>query len=328
MIRRRLILGTVFATLAISSCDGGSDTSPTPTPTPTSSPTPTPTPTPTYAALPLSSATQFYTVNAFTTYTGDPASGPLTLGAAATESRTDRVSLAISTDYSAGEYVINENGEETRFKSTNKLVEPATTVTEYSFRTTGDSGAFSQLELLNNTLSGKVTTDTALALTTVSYSAWWRATSTTGQKRITYSHFGYPTYSGDLPTTGTATYTSRVTGRLVSTTAAAGSVAQVGGTVTLSVNFATGIVTLTLNLTQNNPGGGTTAYGTMTGQAAFAVGSTQFTGSFGSGSILSGTFNGGFYGLQGKEIAISFAGSGTNSGADQRLVGVLVGAKN
>ena len=48
--------------------------------------------------------------------------------------------------------------------------------------------------------------------------------------------------------------------------------AKLAGTVTTSVNYATGLVTVTLNLTQ-----GGVAYGTFTGQGAITAGNNQFT---------------------------------------------------
>lgn len=331
MIRRHMIMSAALATFALSSCNGGDDPDPTPTPSPTStaSPSPTPTASPTYTAFPLSAAVEFTTINAGTSYTGDPATGAVTLGVAGTEMRSERVRLATSNAITTATYVIRENTEESRFVNANVTTAPAPSTTEFVFRTNGTTaGQFAQLEFLNNTIPSQVTSDAALQLTNVSYANWWRGDSTAGQKRITSTVFGYQTFLSDMPTTGTAAYNVRVTGRLVSVSGATTTVVRVSGTATANVNFSTGLVDLTLNLTTpTGAGGASVAYGTFTAQGAIATGNNQFTGSFGQTSPLAGTIAGGFFGSQAKEIGITFAGSGTFNGANQRLVGVVVGKK-
>lgn len=327
MIRRHMIMSAAAATLTLASCSGSDD--PTPTPSPTATPTPTPTASPTYTAFPLAAAASFNTINASTSYTGDPA-GAVVLGAAATEvGMSSRVSLATSNAIATATYVINENGEESRFVNANVTVQPTPAVTEFVFRTTdtATAGKFSQLEFLNNTIPSQVTSNTNLQLTNLSYANWWRGDSTTGAKRITTTVFGYQTVLTDMPKTGTQAYTSTVVGRLVGVNGGVTTVARVGGTVTVSVNFSTGVVDVTLTLNQTPEGGATTAYGTFTAQGAIQTGQNQFQGSFTGSTTLSGTLTGGFFGSQGKEIGIAFAGAGTVGGGNQRLVGVIVGKK-
>lgn len=335
MIRRSILIASTAAVLVVAGCSGGDDATPTPTPTASSSATPTPTPTatPTYAALPLAAATEFFTVSAATSYTGDVA-GPVTLGVAGTDAFSNRVRLALQNVTPATDalpVVVRENAEESRFGTGDLLTAPAPAVTEYVYRDTAtptSAGGFTQLDLLNNTITSQVTSDTALALTRTSYAGWWRGDSTAGAKRITYGVFGYPTLLSDMPTTGTATYTVRIAGRsVVSPTAGATAVDKLGGTATLSINYATGLVTLTLNL-QRVTSGGNVTYGTFTGTGAIPVGSNQFTGSFGPGSTAGGTFQGLAYGSQAGEIGISFAISGAVAAGDSRAVGVVVGKKN
>ncbi|MDV3455557.1 transferrin-binding protein-like solute binding protein [Sphingomonas sp. HF-S4] len=332
MIRRHMIMSAAAATLALASCSGSDDPSPSPTPTPTGSVTPTPTASPTYAAFPLGAAAEFGTINASASYTGDPAAGPVTLGAVGTEiGLSTRVRLATSNAIATATYVINENSEESRFVNANVTVAPAPGVTEFVFRTTdtATAGKFSQLEFLNNTISDTTRTNNlALQLTNVSYANWWRGDSTTGAKRITNTVFGYQTTLADMPKTGTQAYTTSVVGRLVSTNAGATTLWRIGGTVTTSVNFSTGQVTATLTLNRTPEGGGATiAYGSYTLQGSILSGQNQFTGSFAAGSTLTGTLTGGFFGSQGKEIGIAFAGTGTNGGDSQNLIGVIVGKK-
>jgi hypothetical protein len=323
-----MIMSAAAATLVLASCSGDDDPSPTPTPSPTASPTPTPTASPTYAAFPLAAAAEFNTINAATSYTGDPA-GAVTLGAASTETLSSRVRLATSNAIATATYVVREATEESRFVNANVTVAPTPAVTEYVFRTTdtATAGKFSQLEFLNNTIPSQVTSNTALQLTNVSYMSWWRGDSTAGAKRFTTGVWGYNTVPSDMPTTGTQAYTSTVTGRLVSVGAASTTISRVSGTATVSVNYATGVVDVTLNLTSTVDGGTPVAYGTFTAQGAVPVAQSLFNGSFLQGSPLNGTITGGFFGSQAKEIGITFAASGTFNGAQQRLVGNIVGKK-
>ncbi|HEX8302901.1 hypothetical protein [Sphingomonas sp.] len=328
MIRRHIFMSAAAATVMLSSCNGGGDASPTPTPTPTGTATPTPTPTgsPTYAAFPLAAAAEFFTLNASTSYTGDPATSAVTLGVAGTESFSDRVRLATSNAPTTGTYVFREATEETRFAAVAPTTPSAAANTEFVFRSdsTTTAGQFSQLEFLNNVVPGSVTSDALLgSLTRVSYGTWFRGDSTAGAKRLTYGVFGYGTVASDLPTTGTQAYTARVTGRVVRSAAGATAVNRIGGTVTVSVNFSTGLVDLVFNLTQTTAGGVTSAYANFAAQGARPVGQFQFNGSFTSGAPLSGTFTGAFFGSAGAEIGITFAGSS----ATDRLVGNVVGKK-
>lgn len=327
MIRRSILIASTAVALTVAGC-GGNDPSPTPTPSPSASTSPSPSPI-SYSSLPLTAATEVFTVSAATSYTGDVA-GPVTLGTAGTDAFSNRVRLALQstvTSAMTAENVVRENTEESRFTGADLLTAPATTVTEYVFRETTaptTPGQFTQLELLNNTVTATpsvVTSDPLLGtLTRVSYGAWWRGESTAGVKKVTYGTFGYPTVPSDMPTTGTVNYTMRVAGRVViSPAAGASAVAKLDGTVTTSINYATGLVTVTLNLTQ-----GGAAYGTFTGTGAIAAGNNQFTGSFGPGSTAGGTFQGLAYGPQAAELGISFAITGT----DSRAVGVLVGKKS
>jgi C-lobe and N-lobe beta barrels of Tf-binding protein B len=334
MIRRFVILGSAAAAVALASCGGGGNSSSTPTPTPTSTPTPTPTPTPTYTAFPLAAATEFNTLNATTNYTGDPAAGAVTLGVTTTEPIYNRVKLAATADLTNGTFVMDEAAEESRFTSTNVTTTAAPTVTEFVYRSVSTAtgalaGNFSQLEVLNNIGASTVVTSDSLlkSLSVVSYVNWWRGDSTTGQKRLTYSVWGYPTLTYDMPTTGSATYTTRIVGRAVSVANNATTLNRIGGTATVTVNFATGLVTTTLNLTTVPTTGAETAYLTLSAQGGIPIGQNQFSGSVASGNAVTGTITGAFYGAKGVNIGLVFGASGTVNGADTRIVGEMVGIK-
>lgn len=329
MIRRHMIMSAAAATFALASCSGG-DNDPTPTPTPTSTVTPTPTPTasPTYVTFPLTTATEFNTINSSTNYTGDPTAGAVTLGVSSTETLSTRVRLATAPAIATGTFVAVEATQESRFTTTNATVQPTPAVEEYVFRTddTATAGKFAQLEFLNNTIASQVTSNTDLALTNVSYATWWRGDSTADKKTITSTVWGYQTVLSDMPTTGTQAYTSAIRGRLVSVSGSTTSVLRVVGTVTTSVNFGTGQVDITLSLsTIPAAGGAAVPYTTATAQGAIPVGQNQFNGSFTSG--LTGTIAGGFFGSQGKELGIAIGANGTVGGGNQRLVGVILGRK-
>ncbi|MHA6721058.1 transferrin-binding protein-like solute binding protein [Sphingomonas sp. RS6] len=334
MIRRFVIMGAAFSAAALASCSGSdSNSSATPTPTSTATPTPTPTPTATYTSFPLTAAKEFYTINAATSYTGDPTAGAVTLGVTSTEMQSTRVKLATSNVISSGTFVIDEASEESRFTNANIQTTAAPTVTEFVFRsvstaTGAAAGNFSQLEFLNNTIPSQVTTDSILkTLTTVSYANWWRGDSTTGAKRLTYSVWGYNTVSYDMPSTGTAAYNARIVGRVIRVANGATEILRLSGTTTTSVNFATGLVSIGLNLTTVDSGGTETPYLNLTAQGAIPIAQTQFTGSFTSGNPLSGTLAGGFFGKSGANIGVVFGASGVVNGADTRIVGEIVGAK-
>jgi hypothetical protein len=332
MIRRHTIMAATLSALALASCGGGDDNdNSSATPTPTTSPTPTPTASPTYTAFPLTAASEFtQTINAGLSYTGDEA-GAVTLGAASTDVSNGRVRLALDPVLATGTYAVLEGTttDTQQFKNANVVTTSAATNPEIVFRIndTTTAGKFSQLEVLNNFIKDTSTSDTGLQFANTGYAAWLRGDSTTGQKRITYSVFGYPTVATDLPKTGTASYASRVSGRLVSVTGTT-TVQRVSGTATVNVNFSTGVIDVTMNLTTQAAGGGAAvAYGTFTAQGALPATSSNFNGSILTGSPLAGTIAGGFFGSQGKEIGITFAGTGTVGGAQQRLVGEIVGKK-
>jgi len=339
MIRRSTVFTGAALSLAISlaACSGSSDPTPTPTPTPTSTASPTPTPI-SYSTFPLTAAVEFGTINSYTSYTGDPAVGGLVLGTSGVEGPSTRFRLTALADPSTGtatgtQQVLRENTEETRFIGADLTAgtPPVTTVTEYAFVQNGTTaGQTARGEFLNNTVTGKVTADTGLALLRTSYSAYLRADSTAGAHRITYGVWGYPTVAADMPApttavpVATATYTSRIAGRRVT----AAGVVRLSGTVTVNVNFGTGAVTLVATVNTVSALGVETFYGTYNGIGSIAVGATTFTGNFDASSPLPGNFTGAFFGPQAAELGISFAASGTVAATDTRLVGVIVGKKN
>lgn len=337
MIRRSALIASAVAVLVVAGCSGDDDDATNPNPTP--SPTPTASATPTYAAFPLSTATELFSVSAGLSYSGDPAAGPVTLGTAATDGFSNRVRFALqatANNTQTSEVVVLEADQQARFTGADLLTAPVPGVTEYVYRESTaptTPGAFTLLELLNNTIppattggASVVTNDPLLgALTRSTYAAWWRGDSTAGTKRITYATMGFPTVVTDMPaaSAGTVSYTVRVVGRsVISPGAGASPVDRLSGTATLAINYATGLVNMSMTLNR-----GTTPYGTFTGTGAIAAGNNQFTGSFGTGSTAGGTFQGVAYGSQAAEIGITFAITGPVTEGDSRAVGVVIGRK-
>ncbi|MBO9622989.1 MAG: transferrin-binding protein-like solute binding protein [Sphingomonas sp.] len=320
--------------LMLESCNGGSPSptpSPTPSPSPTSSPAPTPSPTATPTAFPLTSAAEFDSISARVNYTGDPAAHiVIEAGSVAGLSNAVRVSLtgAIAT----GSFGVKDNGEQTFFTNANVTLAPDPTVTEYMFRIedSATAGKFSQLDFLNNSIASQVTSNAVFARSHVSYANWWRSDSTAGQKRFTTSVFGYSTAAAQVPTSGTSSYASGATGRVIRAFADGSSTERVTGTATVSVNFATGLIDATISLsTCPFPRcANALVIGTFSGQASIPAGGNAFTGTISSADGATGSFTGTFFGPQAKEIGMSFVIRGTyGAGADQRIVGGIVGAK-
>jgi hypothetical protein len=126
---------------------------------------------------------------------------------------------------------------------------------------------------------------------------------------------GVPTIRTDLPTTGTANYTTGIDGS-----------AKLNGinyslfnnsTATFSANFATGAINLGFAL-----GGTTNAtaprvdLGTATGTGTISSATSGFSGLFASGTnVTSGLFTGSFFGPQAAEIGFLFQLAGPNFSA-------------
>ncbi len=352
MIRRSYVMSAAVLPLAfaLAACGGGDDNA-TPSPSPTPSASPTPTSSPSYGSFPLTAAGEFVTITASTSYTGDLSVGPVTLGAAGVEARSDRVRVGFGTPEptaatTAAPWVIRENTGEARFSAGDLTAPPTPTAAEFSFRqtptptpTTTTSptptptpvpGSYNQADFLNNLSATRKSTDPTVALTRVTYVGWQRADSLTGTTRFTSAVYGYPTLQTDLPTTGVTNYTGRLSGKIIRVptgSSGAGRNEKLGGTVTISVNWATGLVTTTLNATVTAADGTQSALGTFTGTGAIAVGASQFNGSFGAGSPVPGTIQGSFFGNAGIEIGVTFAGLGPIGGDEARIVGAIVGTR-
>ncbi|MEN3749320.1 hypothetical protein TPR58_19255 [Sphingomonas sp. HF-S3] len=353
MIRRSYVMSAAVLPLAfaLAACGGGDDNA-TPSPSPTSSASPTPTASPSYATFPLSGAAEFVTITSFASYTGNLDTGPVTLGVAGVGPASQRVRVGYGTaDPTAATtslpYVIRENTEEARLSAGDLIVAPTPTVTEFVFRQTPTPtptsttsptptptpvpGRYNEVAFLNNTVPSKFTSDSSLALSRVTYANWQRADSLTGATRITSAIYGYPTLLRDLPTTGSATYTARISGRIVRVatgSSGAGRNQKIGGALTVTSNWATGLVSVTINLVTIAADGTQTPFATYVGSGSTPVGTTEFNGPSTSGSQLAGSIQGSFFGSAGEQIGFTFASSGTFGGDDYTLSAAVVGKRS
>ncbi len=135
---------------------------------------------------------------------------------------------------------------------------------------------------------------------------------------------GVPTIRSDLPTTGTANYTTGI-----------GGTANFNGTnysltnsstATFSANFATGAINMGFALGGKiNPTALRVDLGTATGTGTISSATSGFSGLFTSGTnVTSGLFTGSFFGPQAAEIGFNFQLAGPNFTAVGQGAGVKV----
>jgi hypothetical protein len=189
------------------------------------------------------------------------------------------------------------------------------------------------LTLFSNVRSGASQSGAPVQLTYLSYGSWSHDDSSTGDHRDTYFLIGYPTTPSQMPLSGSATYSTAVTANLVSVFPAQGE-SSINGSATFTANFGTATVDTQLTLltpAQN-------LIGTYLGTSPIA-GST-FGGTLTSSDdpyLNSGSFAGGFFGPNAKEMGYTFsidrgvddpyAGTTALPGRSW-IVGAVVGTKN
>jgi len=149
------------------------------------------------------------------------------------------------------------------------------------------------------------TTDySGIQLTYVSFGKWSHIDSGSGKTELTYFVFGFPTSASEMPASGTASYNTSVSGNeyLYSNQGQTGP-ADLNGSATFDVDFGTAKIdtTLTLSRADNSLG-----VGTFTGTGL--VSASQFSGTFASTdpNFTSGTFTGGFFGPDAKDMGYTF----------------------
>jgi hypothetical protein len=161
-------------------------------------------------------------------------------------------------------------------------------------------------------------------LTYVNYGTWesGRTTSSFDQKFDTiYFTYGIPTQAGDMPRAGTASYSLTLGG--------SGIVNSISGTGTLTANFATSSVDVSLALKALVPRPLATPYdlATVTGSGTISSsgGNPGFSAGLAGGGY-SGSVKGLFYGPQAAEVGGAFTVTKDGVGGD-RIAGALLGKK-
>ncbi|HEY0111846.1 MAG TPA: transferrin-binding protein-like solute binding protein, partial [Allosphingosinicella sp.] len=138
--------------------------------------------------------------------------------------------------------------------------------------------------------------------------------------RISFGLAGFRTLASDMPKSGTATYASPRTYAQAALSDATAS-RLLSGHATLTADFGTGNITTQLMLQAFSVP--TSPFDTYTGSGSITSGTALFGGNIGNG-ILTGTFNGAFFGPAAKEMGYTFR---MTNGAGDHLAGVVVGYK-
>jgi len=329
VFRHKMFLTSAVVLLLAAGCSAEDGSVETPEEDTAEEPGTTPTPSsPPYDAFPLKGPTSFDTINAELSYSGVPDQA-VTLGVVSTEQSSGRLRVVADTAVSNGVFGIDEEGVQTRFSQEEMVGATSPVFEEFRFRRTSQTtlGQYWELNFLNNSLAGVRTSNRELQFDHVSYAIWSRAQSRTGTKRVTMAIWGYPTIPSDVPTQEVVDYSMAVRGRAVGVSRGATTVTALTGTVTASVNFASGQIDVNLDLSGTTDDGERTQFGKFSGIGSYAPGQNQFTGTFTGDSPLKGTIAGGFFGAAGEEMGISFALSGVRNGIDQRIIGATLGKK-
>lgn len=210
--------------------------------------------------------------------------------------------------------------------------------------TSGDSSTFTATDQVSNppansaqwqktsanlverlTLSTPVVNGVPLSYTVAA--SWLRLDPNTlvGTERVTLG--GAPTQTGDMPVSGSATYTTGVDGKLDQPSINTGYTLKQNSTATFSANFANNTVATTLNLSGvsiTSPNSAAVALGTYTGTGT--ISGNKITGTVGN-STTTGAFTGLFLGPQAAEFGAGWNLSGTINGVQSNAAGIVYGMK-
>lgn len=317
------------AAALLGGCGGGGGARPAPVPPPI--PTPTPTPAPADTAFPLSQTRSFDAIGATRSHRGTPALQPgaetVTPGGMSVSARSP--SLNVRYDAANQSYTLSGNGRTASFAPGDRAAAAESGMDVYRRQ----SGTVTdELKLLGSVRTGGPT-GAPVALTYLSYGAWTRRDSQTGDQHRDYLLFGFPTAASEMPRTGSASYRTAVNGNLLRINpGGTGEQREVGGSATLSADFGSGTVTTALSLARTDTGQSLGSY-----QGTGSISGDQFAGSFTGGPYLvRGDFAGGFFGPAAREAGYAFqierfnpdpyAGASADI-VNDRIVGVVVGAR-
>jgi hypothetical protein len=324
------LVAVCAAALLVGGCGGGGGARPAPVPPP--APTPTPSPPPEDTAFPLSQTREFETIAATRTHRSTPALQPgvenVTPGAMTVSPRGP--GLTIRYDAANQSYTVSRSGATVSFTASDRAAASDSGMDVYQRQ----SGTVTdELRLSGNVRTGGPS-GAPVELTYLSYGMWLRRDSQTGDQRRDYLLFGFPTATGDMPRSGVASYRTTVSGNLLRINPGGSAVqGEIGGTATLSANFADGTVSTSLSIGRFITGESLGNY-----QGSAMISANQFSGSFTGGPYLvQGDFAGGFFGPGAREAGYAFrierfnpdpyAGATINV-VNDRIVGVVTGVRN
>jgi hypothetical protein len=149
-----------------------------------------------------------------------------------------------------------------------------------------------------------------------------------GQHISTYFLFGYPTETSDMPTSGTATYSTAVFGDII-TQIDGDPATNFTGSATFTADFGSGTVNTMLTLPIAYPGSASSTY-----SGTGPIDGNEFAGQFTSSTdpyFSKGDFAGGFFGPRAQEMGYVFDIFRYNNTSPDPLsfvAGVVVGTKS
>ncbi len=159
-----------------------------------------------------------------------------------------------------------------------------------------------------------------LRLATIDWKTYESDTSTSLTGYAGYSGvFGVATQDGDLPTSGSASYSAKlVTGGATKYQGGLDLSFSLDSSASFSADFRAGTVSTSLHLIGVNEAA-TVDLGTMTGAGTIASGGPGFSGTLGGSA--NGLFSGAFFGPKGAEMGYSFYAENAGFNASGRVVG-------
>jgi hypothetical protein len=182
----------------------------------------------------------------------------------------------------------------------------------------------STLMLLNNVISGFLTSNADYQFKSVSYV---RFVDVLGSKTATNFHyFGYPTPVAAIPASGSRSFSTVGLNYDVFTAGTQfGNSNTTTSVSTAVVNYAAKTVTFAVTITSNG-----TSLGTYNGLGTFTAGTNQFSGTLtASGSALSGNFSGSLFGATGEEVGLAYSLTGTpvisGTTGKRTVIGLVLG---
>jgi len=272
--------------LFLPACGGGGGSHIEPTPPPPAAP----------SSFPLNSSQTFQTLAVTRALRG---SGNTISGEVVLSNRPSNITA--SYDAAAGTYTVTENVATATFSSANR-----TTSGFLDVYTKQGTGVTDELKLFGNARSGGSQVGAPFQLTYLSFGIWTHTDTATGDVRKSHILFGYPTASGSMPVTGSATYQTMVNASMFEGGPSfPNTQSEVDGTATFTANFGTGAIGTELSLARQAGG---QSLGVFTGTGTIQSGN-QFGGTFTStaATFSNGTFMGGFFGPSAAEMGYNFS---------------------